>query len=149
MTDTTLSEQEQLRDELGIQPPEPQEAPQGPQEAAQEPAQQPIMESAFVVYMNPQGHWTVHPDVHAAAEMQIMRQPNVDDYFNGCSTVLREIAVQETAGTAAQMAVQLQQQALQQMAEQARQAQMNEQIGKFTGGAAPGNIPDLSQLKRR
>lgn len=123
--------------------PETQADPTGPQDPVNEEASPaPILETAFVVYMNPQGHWTVAQDVHMAAEMQIMRQPNVDDFFNGCSTVLREIAVQETAATA----VAMQQQAMAKMAEEVRQAQLNQEIAKFTG-AGPGGAIDLSKLK--
>ena len=126
---------------------ETQPAPTGPQDTEQGPPPQPIFETAFIVYLNPQGHWMVAQDVHEAANMQIMRQPVVDDYFHGASTIIKDIHVQETAATAAQMAVQLQQQALQQMAEKARQEQMNQQISSFTGKPTAG-IPDLSQLRR-
>lgn len=126
----------------------PQTAPEGPQEAEQAPPPQPIFETAFVVYMNPQGHWMVAQNIHDASTMQIMRPPTVDDYHNASTTIIKDIAVQETANLAAQLAVQLQMQALDQKAEQVRQAQMNEQIQKFTG-QAPGGVPDLSQLRRR
>ena len=145
MSDTLAEEINVQADQAVIQVPETQPAPEGPQEPVQAVPPLPIMETAFVVYMNPQGHWMVAQDVHAAAEMQIMRQPTVDDYFNAANTIVKDIHVQETAATAAQMAVQLQQQALQQMAEQARQAQMNEQIQRFTG---QGGGLDLSRLKK-
>ena len=130
--------------------PEPQTQTAGPQEPPAPPngadgggEPMPILETAFIVYMNPQGHWMVAADLHTAAEMQIARPPNVDDFFHGCSTVLRDIAVQETAATA----VAMQQQALQQMAESARQAQMNQSIQQALGGTAAGGI-DLSALRK-
>jgi hypothetical protein len=144
MTDTLLAEDVPVAAEA---PPEPQADPTGPQEPAPDMAPPaPILETAFVVYMNPQGHWMIAADVHLAAEMQIARQPNVDDFFSGCSTVLRDIAVQETAATATAML----QQSLQQMAEKARQEQLNQQIAQFTqgGGSGAGAI-DLSTLGRR
>jgi hypothetical protein len=104
----------------------------------------PILETAFIVYMNPQGHWMVASDVHAAAEMQIARPPNIDDFFYGCSMVIKDIQVQETAGTA----VAMQQQAMQQIAEQARQMQMNQQISQALGGQQPQGAIDLSTLGR-
>ena len=102
----------------------------------------PILETAFILYMNPQGHWMVATDIHEAAEMQIARVSNVDDFFNASSTVLRDIATQETAATSVAML----QQSIQQMSEQARQAQLNQEIAKVTG-TAPGGAIDLSKLK--
>lgn len=122
---------------------ETQPAPTGPQDTEQGPPPQPVFECAFVVYMDQRGHWQVHNDLEAAGEMSILRQPGVDDYFNACSTVIKDIHVQETAA----VAVNMQQNAMMQMAEKARQEQMNQQISQFTG--KPGsNIPDLSQLRR-
>lgn len=125
--------------------------PEEPEPEEQQPA--PILETAFIVYMNPQGHWMIANDIHEAAEMQIMRQSGVDDFFNGCSTVLRDIAVQETAATAVAMQAQALPQALEaamgQMAEKARQAQMNAEIAKFAAGGKTPGIPDLSQLRTR
>lgn len=159
MTDTLLVEGIQLPTD----PPVPETEPSGPQEPPQAPpaappgegggdpepeqpaAPAPILETAFVVYMNPQGHWMVAADIHSAAEMQISRPPNVDDFFCGASTVLRDIAVQETAATA----VAMQQQALTQMAEQARQAQATAAINQALGGQAGGaGAIDLSTLGR-
>jgi hypothetical protein len=155
MTDTLLVEGIPVSTEPPAPEPQtqtsgPQEPPQAPPEAppgdggGNEPQQpQPILETAFVVYMNPQGHWMVASDIHTAAEMQIARPPNVDDFFYGCSTVLRDIQVQETAATA----VAMQQQALTQMAENARQAQATAQIQQALGGSGAGGI-DLSTLGR-
>lgn len=123
-------------------PPEPPPGDPGPGGDPQQP--QPILETAFVVYLNPQGHWMVAADLHSAAEMQIARPPNVDDFFYGCSMVVKDIHVQETAATA----VAMQQQALQNMAEQARQAAMNQQIAQALGPKGPAGGIDLSQLGR-
>ena len=129
-------------------PPEPPQTATdtaGPQEPQPEPPPPaPILETAFIVYMNPQGHWMVASDIHSAAEMQIARPPNVDDFFYGCSMVVKDIQVQETAATA----VAMQQQALTQMAENARQAAMNQQIASALGGQQPGGAIDLSTLGR-
>ena len=152
MTDTLLVEGIPVPTE----PPEPQtqtSGPEGPPEAPVDPPAggggeptppAPILETAFIVYMNPQGHWMVASDIHTAAEMQIARPPNVDDFFYGCSMVVKDIHVQETAATS----VAMQQQALQQMAENARQAQMNQQIASALGGQQPGGAIDLSTLGR-
>lgn len=115
-------------------PQEPQEAPLGPA---------PILETAFIVYMNPQGHWMVASDLHQAAEMQISRPPNVDDYFYGCSMVIKDIHVQETS----QLTAAFQQDALMKMAEKARQDAVNQQISQALGGKNQGGI-DLSKLGR-
>jgi hypothetical protein len=126
-------------------PPQTQTDTAGPEQPqADQAPPAPILETAFVVYMNPQGHWMVAADLHAAAEMQISRPPNVDDFFYGCSMVVKDIHVQETAATA----VALQQQALTQMAENARQAAMTKSINDAVGIPGSGGALDLSQLGR-
>lgn len=120
----------------------PPEEPSPPEQSS--PAPPPILETAFVVYMNPQGHWMVAADVHEGAEMQIMRQPGIDDFFNAASTILRDIHVQETAATAAAMTMQT----LDQKAESMRQAQLQQQLQQQLGGiGGPGaGAIDLSTL---
>lgn len=147
MTDTLAAEAP-----VEVQVPPTQEEPAGPQEPeAEQVPPAPILETAFIVYMNPQGHWMVADDIHLAAEMQTMRKSGVDDFFSGCSTVLRDIAVQETASTALGMLAQSGivkhafSQAMEEMAEKARQAQMNAEVAKLATGG--GGALDLSRLK--
>ena len=141
MTDTINVEGIQLP----VSEPEPvtDTAPNTPGEAPPEQAQPaPVLETAFVVYINPQGHWVVTPDVHAAATMQIMRPANTDDIFMGCSMVVKDVQVQETAGMAARIHAQV----MEQMAQQVRRQEVNEQIQQIVG--APAGAIDLSSLKR-
>ena len=159
MTDTLLVEGIPVSTEPPAPEPQtetsgPQEPPQAPPEAppgdggGNEPQQPlPILETAFVIYLNPQGHWMVAADLHAAAEMQISRTPNVDDFFHGCSTVIKDIQVQEAAATTVAMQAQafpsMLEQAMAQLAEKARQAQMTQHLAAATGTS--GAI-DLSKL---
>ena len=108
----------------------------------QQVAPPPIMETAFVVYLNPQGQWVVTDEVHACATMQVARTPGITDFKSAFYILLGEIQSQETAALSARMQGQM----MEQMAAKLKQDQINQQIQQITN--APAGGIDLSSLKR-
>jgi hypothetical protein len=109
-----------------------------PQAAVPQPQEVIVTESAFLVFMDPAGHWVADGD-RVNAPVQIARNANFIDMHNACTTITKDIVVQETA----RQVVGLQQQVAQQVAEQMRTAELAKQIGGPVGSGL-----DLSKLRQ-
>lgn len=123
---------EQLADEgLDVQVPEPESLDEGgsvAQEGPQQPAQLLVTEAAFIVFLDSQGHWMADSGV-INRPIQVARESNFIDMHNACTTIIKDIVVQETA----RQVVGLQQQVAQQVAEQMRTRQLAESLGGPVG----------------
>lgn len=102
------------------EPPAPETPPAPPVPAL-------VTEAAFVVYLDQQGHWVADDSLNRP--IQVARNANFIDFHNACSTILKDVVVQETA----QRVVQIQQQVATQMAEEMRTRQIAQQIGGPVG----------------
>jgi len=57
---------------------------------------EPIMtEAAFLVYLDPQGHWVADENINRPVTMQ--RRPTLNDFFLAGATIQKDVAAAETA----------------------------------------------------
>jgi hypothetical protein len=93
-------------------------------------ADQKLVECAFLVFMDDNGHWVANGDM--SIPIRSRRMANLNDMFIGSSVVLKDITVMETA----QQTVQFQQQAAAAMMAQVQAGQ----TAQAAGVAAPGAV---------
>lgn len=115
---------------------EPATAPVPEPDPATEP-EAVVSESAFIVYLDANGHWTA--DTDTTKRLMISRPANMFDIYNAAATVQKDITVSETAQTT----VMLQQQSAAAIAQRMQAQQMAQQAGIDGAGGL-----DLSHLKR-
>lgn len=113
------------------------EAPAAAQNEQPQNTQVITTESAFVMYMDDEGHWLANPDF--TRPMMVQRQANSHDFAHAAGDLLRDLASFE----AAVHTVNLSQQAAAQMAQAAMARDIAQRTG--IGGAA---LPDLAALRR-
>jgi hypothetical protein len=93
-------------------------------------------ESAFLMYLDKNGHWIA--DGNLDREVQTARSATVDDFFHACAVVSKDLTV---ADTTRQMLL-----AQQQIAQQMAQQMETQKIVQATGANAGAGF-DLSKLK--
>lgn len=101
-----------------------------------------VVDVAFVVYLNSDGHWCGESAI-LNRQFITSREATLNDYRHACADMMSDLQASESAGRAAQATMQLQQNVMQQVMAQ-RQAQ---QIGDAIG--IPGGGVDLAELQRR
>jgi hypothetical protein len=106
-----------------------------------EPPEPLVTECAFLVYLDPQGHWVGDSD-KVNNPVQVGRPATLNDYRHAAATIHDDLLAADTASRAAQGTVVLQQQLAMQMAKQMEAAKLGQATGGHTG-------VDLSELKAR
>lgn len=109
-----------------VQPPQPE--PPAPAEVLQ-------TEAAFLCFVDPSGHW-VADDAAVNRPVAVARNATFADFHNACTTIIKDVVVQETAVKT----VQLQQQMAVQMAEQMQTRRIAEQVGGPVGAGLAGGL---------
>lgn len=89
-------------------------------------------EAAFIVYLDPQGHWVA--DGNIDRPVQTARAVNVSDFFHACATIQKDVTV---ADTTRQLII-----AQQQIAQQMQQQMQEQKIAQNIAGGI-----DLSKLR--
>lgn len=97
---------------------------QAPAEEVQQPEMPQVIaaKTAFLVIEMPDGSVTVSPSLDVT--VMVERAPTIEDVFKNCSTVIKDVSVEQTAMKAAQHVINAQMQLGRQIAE----AQQNQQI---------------------
>lgn len=121
-----MSAEEQITEPASVPEPDPAAEPEAV-----------VSESAFIVYLDANGHWTA--DTDTTKRLMISRPANMFDIYNAAATVQKDITVSETAQTT----VMLQQQSAAAIAQRMQAQQMAQQAGIDGAGGL-----DLSHLKR-